>query len=65
MLQKTPLLLFAFGAFSQTPNFDGIVDEDEWQNAQRFSISHEIEPADNGPALLGLSVSGGSRWEHK
>tara|TARA_Y200000002_G_C22642939_1_gene647857 strand:+ start:1393 stop:1557 length:165 start_codon:yes stop_codon:yes gene_type:complete len=43
MLQKTPLLLFAFGAFAQTPNFDGIVDEDEWQNAQRFSISHEIE----------------------
>jgi hypothetical protein len=29
MLQKTPLLLFAFGAFAQTPNFDGIVDEDE------------------------------------
>ena len=56
MLQKTPLLLFAFGAFAQTPNFDGIVDEDEWQNAQRFSISHEIEPADNGPAQHATDV---------
>ena len=56
MLQKTPLLLFAFGAFAQTPNFDGIVDEDEWQNAQRFSISQEIEPADNGPAQHATNV---------
>ena len=56
MLQKTTLLLFAFGAFAQTPNFDGIVDEDEWRNAQRFSISYEIEPADNGPAQHATEV---------
>ena len=56
MLQKITLLLFAFGAFAQTPNFDGIVDEDEWRNAQRFSISYEIEPADNGPAQHATEV---------
>ena len=27
--KKTTELLFTFGAFAQTPNFDGIVDEDE------------------------------------
>ena len=45
MLQKTTELLFAFGAFAQTPNFDGIVDEDEWRNAQRLVGRHYMQVA--------------------
>lgn len=56
MLQKITLLLFFVGAFAQTPNFDSIVDENEWRDAQRFSINYEIEPTDNGPAQHATEV---------
>lgn len=56
MLQKISLLLFVVGVFAQTPNFDGIITENEWRDAQRFSISYEIEPADNGPAQHATEV---------
>ncbi|MBT5787787.1 MAG: hypothetical protein HOI14_01820, partial [Flavobacteriaceae bacterium] len=56
MLQKIILLFFAVGAAAQMPNFNGIVDEDEWHNAQRFSINYEIEPADNESAQYATEV---------
>jgi hypothetical protein len=46
------LLFFSFFANSQnTPlNFDGIVTEEEWQNAERFDINYEISPGNNVPS---------------
>lgn len=37
--------------FAQSPiNFDGILSEGEWENAQRFSINYEIQPGNNSPS---------------
>ena len=46
------LLFLSFFANSQNtpPNFDGIVTEEEWQNAERFDINYEISPGNNVPS---------------
>ncbi len=52
-----PILVFLY-FFSQTtpttqltpPTFDGIVNEEEWKDAQKFLIPYEINPGDNSPA---------------
>ena len=30
--------------------FDGVVGEEEWENAQIFSLDYEVDPGDNSPA---------------
>jgi len=42
--------LCSFFVIAQQPVFDGVVSDEEWQEAQQFSIPYEIEPSDNGPA---------------
>ena len=45
------IFTFTFG-FAQTPpiEFDGVVGEEEWKEAQTFSMDYEINPGDNSPA---------------
>ena len=37
--------------FAQTtpPQFDGVIEQEEWKNAQTFSLDFEIDPGDNIP----------------
>ena len=51
------LCLFSY-SYSQTtpPEFDGIVKEEEWKDAQVFVIDHEINPGDNIPAPQNTTV---------
>ena len=47
LITLTTSILFAQ---NNLPRFDGIVQKEEWQNAQEFIIGYEIEPGDNSPA---------------
>ena len=51
LLPPFVLFVFTFG-FAQTPpiEFDGVVGEEEWKEAQTFSMDYEINPGDNSPA---------------
>ena len=51
LLPPFVLFIFTFG-FAQTPpiEFDGVVGEEEWKEAQTFSMDYEINPGDNSPA---------------
>lgn len=42
--------------FAQTPLFDGVVNEEEWQSAQHFTLDYEIEPSNNGAAQYKTNV---------
>lgn len=44
------VLCHALYAQYQTPTFDGIVDSEEWSEAQKFTLGYEIDPGDNSPA---------------
>ena len=48
-----PILIFFSSSliFAQNtaPILDGIVKEQEWQDAQNFSLDYEIDPGDNTP----------------
>lgn len=37
-------------AQSSVPNFDGVIEEEEWNEAQVFSLDYEVEPGDNTPS---------------
>ena len=46
------LFLFSFSilyAQNTTPVFDGVVEKQEWQDAQIFSLDYEVDPGDNSP----------------
>ena len=47
-----PLLIFHSLVNSETPpiNFDGRLDPQEWENAQKFTIDYEISPGNNSPS---------------
>ncbi len=47
LITFTATFLFAQ---NNIPVFDGVVNHEEWQNAQEFLIGYEIEPGDNSPA---------------
>ncbi len=51
-LRLIPVFFFSLSLFSQQhiPNFDGVISPEEWENAQKFTIDHEINPGDNIPA---------------
>lgn len=53
-----PLLLYALLGRAQAdlPEFDGVVQAEEWAKAQRYSIDYEIEPGDNVSAPYKTSV---------
>ena len=57
LFASTLLCLFSY-SYSQTtpPEFDGIVKEKEWKDAQVFVIDHEINPGDNIPAPQNTTV---------
>lgn len=57
LFASTLLCLFSY-SYSQTtpPEFDGIVKEEEWKDAQVFVIDHEINPGDNIPAPQNTTV---------
>ena len=40
---------FLLCAQNTAPVLDGIVAEEEWQDAQRFSLDFEVDPGDNTP----------------
>ena len=54
MKKFLPLVFFSFTTilFAQDspPQFDGVVNQEEWKNAQVFSLDYEIDPGDNTPA---------------
>ena len=54
MLPKFSLIFIcaSFMIFAQQDPilFDGQLAEDEWNQAQRFSIDYEIQPGNNSPA---------------
>ena len=54
MKQFFPLVFFSFAAmlFAQDspPKFDGVINQEEWKNAQVFLLDYEIDPGDNTPA---------------
>lgn len=54
MKKFLPLVFFSFTSilFAQDspPQFDGVVNQEEWKNAQVFSLDYEIDPGDNTPA---------------
>ena len=54
MKKFLPLVFFSFATilFAQDspPQFDGVVNQEEWKNAQVFSLDYEIDPGDNTPA---------------
>ena len=61
MKKFLPLVFFSFAAtilFAQDspPQFDGVVNQEEWKNAQVFSLDYEIDPGDNTPAPFGTKA---------
>ena len=48
MKQFFPLVFFSFAAmlFAQDspPKFDGVINQEEWKNAQVFLLDYEIDP---------------------
>ena len=60
MKQFFPLVFFSFAAmlFAQDspPKFDGVINQEEWKNAQVFLLDYEIDPGDNTPAPYGTKA---------
>ena len=51
LLAPIALCIFTIGLAQPVPvRFDGIVEENEWTEAQTFAIDFEIDPGDNSPA---------------
>ena len=46
------LIFFSFclAAQNNPPNFDGIINSDEWHAAEKFEINYEIDPGNNVPS---------------
>ena len=45
------LFFYALAFTQSTPLvFDGVVGDEEWENAQTFSLDYEVDPGDNSPA---------------
>lgn len=42
-------IIYLCQAQTSLPNFDGIVEEEEWKSAQIFTLDYEIDPGDNTP----------------
>lgn len=54
---KSSLFLLSCFTFAQNePLFDGVIDENEWRNAQTFSIQYEVDPGDNSPSPYPTNV---------
>lgn len=46
-----PLFLMTYlNAQQALPEFDGVVNQEEWASAQEFLIGYEIQPGDNTTA---------------